>query len=109
MDPYEIVEQGGVPELTEWVRGLVVGSITVLDVEYNAGPDPQDQPALYVDLILSDPVDGPGWPGWPGDDIWELQTRVWRKCRELRLENWYVLPHSLRYRRRQTVADGTGQ
>lgn len=72
MDPYELAERG-VPELTDWVRGLTVGSITVLDVEYNAGPDASDLPALFVDLILTDPVDG---PGWPGDDVWELQCRV---------------------------------
>ncbi|HWL35723.1 MAG TPA: hypothetical protein VNQ77_05990 [Frankiaceae bacterium] len=105
MDPYEIVEQGGVPELTEWVRGLVVGSITVLDVEYDAGPDPQDQPALFVDLTITDPVPG---PGWPAEDIIELTHRVWARCGELRLPNWYVRPHSLRSRLQKAAAEGGG-
>jgi hypothetical protein len=105
MDPYEIVEQGGVPELTAWVRGLVVGSITVVEVEYSAGPDPQDRPLLSIDLILSNPVDG---PFWPEDDLWALKTRVRAKCWELELGNWNVDVFPASSRRPAPAAEAGG-
>lgn len=106
MDPYEIVEQGGVPELTEWLRGLVVGSITVLDVEYDVGADARDLPGLYVHLTLTDPVPG---LGWPAEDILELTRRVYARCNELKLPNWYVRPHSRRSRLQKVATEAGGQ
>jgi hypothetical protein len=62
------------PVLQERLRGLRSGRTSVECVDVRRGEDSEGEPALFLDLTLSDPPDG--HETWPTDDIWDLREQV---------------------------------
>lgn len=60
--------------LTEALRDREVGSTRVVAVRVRRGDDSEGQPALFVELTLTDPPEEPGT--WPVDEIWQLRRIV---------------------------------
>jgi hypothetical protein len=81
-------------ELLDRVRGELVGQVEhdtrIERVELTIGEDADGNPALFVNLTLTDPADG---ETWPTDDVQALRRRVRDVVLELLHEEvlrWYV-------------------
>ncbi len=75
--------------LGDWVRGQEIGRLRVLAVEPRIDEDAEGNPAIFLDLTLSDPPVGE--ETWPLDDILELQRRIDDQANELGLTlPWHV-------------------
>lgn len=61
---YEILDQRG-SEIAERLRGKRFGALEVHDVHHRVGYDSDDEPAIYLDLTVSDPA--------AGQDTWPLE------------------------------------
>lgn len=60
--------------LTHRLRDLEAGGTRVLDAHVRHGEDSEGEPALFLELTLTNPPEGSGT--WPVDDIWDLRRRV---------------------------------
>jgi len=69
--------------LAGWLSGKKFGSITVLMTNSTIGSDSEDEPAVFLDLTLSDPE--PNTDTWPIEDVLTLRRQVLRKAAELQL------------------------
>ena len=79
----------GAPELAAWCVGQRAGETTVLRATYVLEPDQDHEPAIFVDLTLTDPPEHERT--WPVDDVIALLMRVNGKARELlAIDRWYV-------------------
>jgi hypothetical protein len=68
--PDTVVEEA----LRKALRDGEVGSTRVVSVHVRRGEDSEGQPALFVELTLTDPPEEAGT--WPVDDIWQLRRLV---------------------------------
>ncbi len=60
------------------------GSVKVHSLRVEAGPDPDDEQALFVTLVLEPPA--PGQVTWPIDDVLRLRREVLSIVRKSDLE-----------------------
>ena len=72
------------------LEGTAAHDTRIERVELAQGEDADGNPALFVNLTLTDPTDG---ETWPTDDVQELRRRVRDAVLELLREDvlrWYV-------------------
>lgn len=60
--------------LEEKLQGLKSGTTEVLSAKVRRGEDSGGEPALFLELTLTNPP--PGEETWPTDDIWALRRLV---------------------------------
>ncbi len=56
------------------LRGRQAGTIHVMDANCRVEETPEGEPRVFIDLVLSDPLDGEDT--WPVEDLLSLQTDV---------------------------------
>lgn len=76
-------DEGVAQGLAGWLGGKTFGSVTVLASKATIATDLEEEPAVFLDLTVSDPA--PNTDTWPIEDVLALRRAVLRKASELQL------------------------